>query len=414
MDRPAAARKLAAARDLAAVLAFLALAFLGGRALLDAPQLQKERVSRPEAERDIAQFFAVLEKERPGAADYAVLKASASAAVASRLDEFSRVSVRDLAWALAGGAAALRDSGTAVLWRPPRRWKDPEQKYPPFSVALRYGKFVVDAALDPGLAGAEVLELNGAPFRTFIAPALARVSGETAPYREYLFCRGQAAWWDFSSLLAGLPAPEVRFKARDGRVFTRRAAPITGWEFRRLAWRPAPPGEQFYSQKKVAWFNAPAPRASRRGRGAWDRFLRGLEARGMRYAVVDLRDAAGPDDGGAAYPLGLLAGPGGSGLRGRLTLLTGPGSGPAAAAFAAGFRALGAGKIAGEATGGTAGHYGAPKEFRLEASGIRFSASSRRFPGPDLPVQPDLPLTEALLRPWRGDARAFVLEELLK
>ena len=411
MDRPAAARKLAAARDLAAVLAFLALAFLGGRALLDSPQLQKERVSRDEAERDIARFFAVLEKERPGAADYAVLKASASAAVASRLDEFSRVPVRDLAWVLAGGAAALRDSGTAVLWRPPHRWKDPEQKYPPFSVALRYGRFVVDSALDPGLAGAEVLTVNGAPFRDFLAPALARVSGETAPYREYLFCRDQAAWWDFSSLFAGLPAPEVRFKARDGRVFTRRAAPITGWEFRRLAWRPDPPGEQLYSQRKVAWLNAGGLSGSRRGRAAWDKFFGGLEPLGMRHAVLDLRASPLGDGADAAYPLELLAK---GTLHGRLTLLTGPGSGPGAAAFAAGFRALGAGRIAGEPTGGTQGHYGRPEKFRLGGSGIRFSVSTEYFPGPPAPVAPDLLLTEDLLRPWKGDERAFVLETLLK
>ncbi len=84
----------------------------------------------------------------------------------------------------------------------------------PASVALRYVKFVVDAARDPGLAGAEVLEFNGVPFRAFIAPALERVPGETAPYREYLFCRDQADWWNLSGLLSGLQGFELRLKAR--------------------------------------------------------------------------------------------------------------------------------------------------------------------------------------------------------
>ena len=62
---PETARRLAAARDISAVLLFCALVFFGGRAFINAPYLQKERLTQREAFADIEQFFKALEKRAP-------------------------------------------------------------------------------------------------------------------------------------------------------------------------------------------------------------------------------------------------------------------------------------------------------------------------------------------------------------
>ena len=423
---PKTAKKLAAARDLGAVLVFLLLVFLGARAVLNAPFFQKERLTQREASEDILEFFARIEKirpvrpENPAPAGYAAMRAEAQAAAAARLDGFGRITVKDLAYILYRYGASFGDGSTRLLWQPPRKWKDPELKFPPFTVGADKGKFTIAKALNPSLAGAELLEINGVPFRDLIRPVLERVSGETPRHREYLFCRDQAFWWDFSGLFSGNPAIAVKFKSRGGKVTPRKLETVTSGEFRRMAVKPGAQKKMFYAQKKIAWLNVTDLAYSRSGKKSYARFFRELKEQGIEDLVLDLRDSSGGDPRTADYLLSYLAekpedGPADA-FAGTARLLTGPGTASAGAYFAARFRELKAGETLGEETGGTPGHFCSPEEFKLSNSGIPYAAASRYCPAPGADgsaVAPDVALTEARLRP-HGDAQAFLLDRIAK
>lgn len=414
-----AARRLAAARDIAAVLLFCAFAAAGWRAVVNSPFLQKERVTLREAEMDIAEFFRRIEKIHPAPAitpaEYAALKVYASSAAAAGLDEFGRLPVKDLAYVLYRCAAGLGDSGTQVLWRPPRKWKDPEPRFPPFSLEYRGGKFLLANASLSRLSGAELLQAAGVPAGNFLKPALERISGETAALRGHLFCRGQDAWWDISGLFAGNKPVRIKVREKSGAVWAGDVGPVTAGEFRRLSLAGAGAAAAFYPQKREAVLRPGGLDYSWRGRKAYRALFAKLKAQGTERLVLDLRDCAGSDRRMAAYLLSFLDGTRPrEGFAGRAALLTGPGTGPAAAWFAARFRELGRGELLGEPTGGTADHFGAPRAFKLGASGIRFTVSSRHFPAPGGargPVAPDLRLTGKLLRPY-GEAETFALARL--
>jgi len=412
------AKKLAAARDITAVLVFAVLVVWGGRALLDAPFLQKERLSGREAAEDISGFFDRVEKERPAApapGQYAALKAAALLQAEAKLDEFKRITVRDLAYILYRSAAAFGDADTRLLWRLPRKWKDPELKFPPFGAAYSRGRFTIDCASDPSLAGSELIELNGVPFEEFISPVLERVSGETPQLRAGLFCRDQFFWWNFSGLLSGAPSLTVKLKRPDGRLYSRKMGTVTAGEFRRFSDRPGKLKKNIYGHTKIGWLSVSGLPYSRAERKVWDRFFRDLRGQGTEDLVLDLRQAGSGDPRTADYILTYL--PAAlpekreAAFSGRLKVLIGPGSGSAAAYFAARLRELKAGELLGEETGGTPDHLGAPEEFELPNSGIKFSVSTRLYSGHGAgPVEPDLPVTGELLRPYKGDVTPFVLD----
>lgn len=408
-------RRLAAARDIGAVALFCLLVFFGGRGLLESPHLQKERLQKWEVQEDFAAFFSSLEARRPEeAARYVKLKTRALEQADARLDEFARVPVRDFAYILYQAAAAAGPDEVKVLWQPPRRWKDPELKFPPFGVALADGRFVLESALDPSLNGAQPLAVNGAPFGEFIAPALERLPGEDRRYREHLFCRDQAFWWDFSALFAGTAKIRLQLKNRDGRKPVRELEPIKGWEFRRLDWRAPPAAALHYSQKKISWLNVSGAGYGRAERKAYEGFFRELGRQGTLDLVVDLRDYSAADPRAADLILARLQSAFSTGLRpGRVKVLVGPGSGPAAAWLAARLRALEAGEILGSEPGALPARFAPAEEFKLPHSGIRVSVS-RRLPPRATPVKPDLALTPQLLRPFKGDAAAFLLDRIDK
>lgn len=420
---PRTSRRLAAARDLAAVLAFCAFVFLGARSVLNSPYLQKERVTGREAASDIAMFFAKADRTHPApnaglsGGEYAALKSSVVAETEAARDEFGRVKVRDLAYILYKAAAAFRDPGTTLLWRPPRKWKDPEHRFPPFRLEYLAGKFIVAGAPDHGLAGAEITRLDGVPLREFLKPALDRISGETRRHREYAFCRDQAFWWDITGLLAGRATITAEYATPGGEVRSGKLGTVTAGGFRSLAAAAQQPRITTYAERKITWLNAGALTWPRSGRKAWNRFFRELRDKGTRFLVMDLRETSAGDIRAADHILSLLTafGKGAPAFEGRIALIIGPGTAGAGAAFAARFRELGAGEILGEETGGAPGHYGAPEEFRLGASGIRFTVSSRLYPG--LPpsgdgVMPDVVFTREILRRHKGDMRSFVLDSV--
>lgn len=411
------ARKLAGARDIAAVLAFCAAVFFGWRAFVSSPYLQKERVTRREAAADIEAFFAQVRRTHPGpavpAGRFELLKSSALASAEAGLDEFQRVRVRDLALILYRSAAGFGDSGTAALWRPPRKYRDPEPKFPPFSLEYRGGKLLVWRAADPALVGAEPLEVNGAKFADYLRPALELVSAETPALRAWAFCRDQQFWWDLAALVP--PGKPLSLKARTpaGKVLTRGLAPVPAAEFRRLAARHAPLPRMIYSQSRLAWLRVEDLTASRAARREWGKFFDEARAKGAATLVLDLGEAPAGDIAGADYLAGYFGGWLKGPMRpfeGRIFLITGPGTGPAAAYLAARFRSLKAGTILGGETGGTAAFCGEPEEFQLPGSGLKYSVSSRCFAHqPGGPVRPDLVLTPERLRPHKGDLKAFIV-----
>jgi len=407
---PETARRLAAARDISAVLLFCALVFFGGRAFINAPYLQKERLTQREAFSDIEQFFGAIKDRRPGAREAALAEAAA------RADGFGRVTVRDLAYILYRHAAAA-GGGTAVLWRPPRRWKDPEKRYPPFALEFRNGKFRVQAASDPALAGAELLKLEGLPAADFLAPALERITAESPRHRAALFCRDQAFWWDLTGLLGGKPAFDAVFRLPGGARKTARLEPATAGELRRLIPAPHAGREPFPVLRGTAWLELPRMEDSRAWRRTCTAAFRSLNKRGIGDLVLDLRANDGEDPRASWHLLSMLdPGPGPEPYKGRVKVLIGPGTAKAAALFAAHIRGYRSVEVLGEETGGPAVGFPLTRELKLDASAIRFAVPDGRFEGPATArpetVAPHLRLTEEVLRRHRGNVRTILLSRI--
>jgi hypothetical protein len=407
---PETARRLAAARDISAVLVFCALVLLGGRAFINAPYLQKERLTQRQAFSDIEQFFNALENQRPGPREAALAEAAA------RADGFGRVTVRDLAYILYRHAAAA-GGGTAVLWRPPRRWKDPEKRYPPFALEYRNGKFLVQAASNPALAGAELLKIDGRPAADFLAPALDRIAAAGPRHRAALFCRDQVFWWDLTGLLGGKPAFDAVFKLPGGAKKAARLEPATAGELRRLIPAPHAGREPFPVLRGTAWLELPPMEDSRAWRRRCTAAFRKLNAQRIGDLVVDLRANDGASARAARHLLSMLdSGLGKEAYKGRVKLLIGPGTANAAAFFAAHARELPAVEVIGEETGGPAAGFPLTREFTLGASAIRAALPDGRFDGPATArpeaVAPHLRLTEDLLRPHKGSVRTFLLSRI--
>lgn len=422
---PETARRLAAARDIAAVLLFCAAVYLGGSAVLNSPYLQKERLTRREAVADIGAFFNKIDKAHPlpraglPPERWDGLRLTAHEEAGLRLDEFERLTVRDLAYVLYKAGAGLGDANTRPLWRPARRRKDTELKYPPFTVDYRLGKFVIDAAADGELPGAELAAIDEVPFETFIAPLLERVSAADARYRRAAFCAEQGFWWDISGLLEGKQTVRLRFRTPDGKVRRKEAPLVSAWEFRRLAGSQDQARPKLLVSRGVAWVDLPGADYNRAWRKACDAVFAQLRRQRVSALVLDLRRNAGTDPRAASYLLAYLAAGAGSPARGqdeifkgRTKLLIGPGTANAAALLAARLRALGAAELLGEESGGPRDAYHPPETFTLPHSRIKVAVSSRA-PEPAALAVPDIILTPALLRP-HGDARAFLLERLAR
>lgn len=397
-------RRLAAARDILAVALFCALAWLGWRALVNSPHLQKERLVRREAEEDAARFHAALGS--PGCGE--TLKA-----LEGKYDEFDRVTVRDLAWALY--AAGARHGGGSPLWRPRLKWKDPDPRFPPFTLDRRGGAFVIENANDAALKGAGLAAIEGTPAEAFLAPVLERVPGADREARAGAFCRDQAFWWDFSGLAAGKQALALSLR-RDGKAAARTAAPVTAFQFRSLL------GQVYYWREPVqvirgtAWAALGAFDDSWDWKGEYRRIFGGLRRNKAPRLVLDLRRSAGYDPRPAERLLEHVTEGKGSF---RTSLLIGPGTAGAAALFAAEFRARGLGEVYGEPASGPACGFRREKALRLPNSGIRFAVpAGGAVPCPEgvlpVPAEPSVRITGKELRNYSGDPRLFLLDTLAK
>ena len=407
------------------MLLFCAAVYLGGSAVLNSPYLQKERLTSREAAADIDAFFAGIDKTHPlpraglTPESWTALRRAALDEADRRLDEFERVTVRDLAYILYKAGAGPGDANTRPLWRPRRKWKDPELKYPPFTVDYRLGRFVIDAAADGELPGAELAAIDGVPFETFIAPLLERVSAADPRYRRAAFCAEQGFWWDISGLLEGKQALRLKFRTAGGKIRVKEEPLVSAWEFRRLAGTPEHARPKLQVSRGVAWVDLPGAPYNRAWRKACDAVFAQLRRQRVSALVLDLRRNSGTDASAAAYLLAYLAAGAGSPPRpqaevfkGEIKVLVGPGTANAAALLAARLRALDAAALLGEESGGPRDAYRPPETFTLPRSGIEIAVSSRRPPEPAGLAVPDLILTPALLRPHKGDMRAFVIERI--
>lgn len=416
-------RRLAAARDLLAVAAFLAVVFFGGRAFLDSPIFRKERVTKAEAKEDISAFFDEAAKDRPpapGAApDYSGLKARALAGADPLLDNFGRLNTLDLARILFKAAASMDDPDTRLYWGYPRYNRDPEKKFPPFLLAYRSGKFFIAEADDRTLNGTELLYADGKPFGEFLRPALGLIPGQTDRYRAYSFCRDQSFWWNFSGLLSGGSQLELKTRTAGGRTVQRTLPLITAMEFRRFVPRTHAQQLRFYSTKSAAWLRLYGLGYSRAENKKLRGFFSSILSSGVRNLVLDLRDSGWGDPRMADRLLALIyggpdgkAGEAGARFSGKLTVVIGPGTAGPAALMAARLKGRQNVELVGEGTGGGPAFYYAPLARRLPASGLRYTVSTRYCPGDTAPVAPDVELTPALFRRYRGIETEFVLSRL--
>lgn len=146
----------------------------------------------------------------------------------------------------------------------------------------------MDRADYPALPGSALLEMNGRPFKEFIAPITDRISGETPQFRASVFCGNQAFWWDFSGLLASSPEIDMKVRDRTGKVLSKKLSAVTAWDFRRFPPPDSDPWRVLYDKKGVSWINFRPMTYSRAERKAWDALFRELKQAGTTALVIDI------------------------------------------------------------------------------------------------------------------------------
>jgi hypothetical protein len=430
-----------------------------------------------EAAQDTDELFASFERVHPdvsaniGKAEYEKLKQWTSGEVAKKAAG-GKISVKDFAYILYYSAAALRDGHTRIGWQYRPDGQKGEKLFPPFMVDARNGKYLIDS-LAHGLAGQELLSINGTDFKAFIKPISDRIPAETDVYKGRGFTHGQAFWWDFSRLLEGTGELRLGLRDGDGKKSEKTVAPITLNEFKSLGHmtpsddRGPNASLRLYGKERTAWLTYRNFIASKEQEAALDKIFREIKASGYKDLVIDI----GGNGGGSTnigefifsyltdkeftqvsrmvvrlspeslrmHPyyekyrdrlgqnLDLPATPEKADKKpeafftGKVRLLIGNDTFSSATKFAVTFRDYEIGEMLGHETGGVPSCFGEALTMRLKNSGIRYSVSDKQFfcpkprPGDDRHgVLPDVELTDALLRPYRGDARRFVLDRIVR
>lgn len=430
-----------------------------------------------EAVQDTEELFASFERVHPdvsaniGKAEYEKLKLWTSEEVAIKAAG-GKISVKDFAYILYYSAAALRDGHTRIGWQyRPDRQKG-EKLFPPFIVDSRNGKFLIDS-LAHGLAGQEITSLNGTDFKAFIKPILDRIPAETAVYKGRGFTRNQAFWWDFSRLLEGTGELRLALRGSDGKKTEKTVVPITLNEFNSLGHmtpsyaRGPNVSLRLYEKEKTAWLDYRSFIASKEEEAVLDKIFREIKASGFKDLVIDIRGNGGGSTNIGEFIFAYLTDKEfrqvsrmvlrlspesmrmhpyykkcrdrmGQNLdipsspwkaakkpeaffEGKVRLLIGNDTFSSATKFAVTFRDYKMGEIIGHETGGVSTCFGEALPMRLKNSGIRYSVSDKQFfspkprPGDDRHgVLPDVELTDALLRLYRGDVRRFVLDRIVR
>jgi hypothetical protein len=176
-----------------------------------------DHISREAAIADINQYFATIEHVHPNhlahqtAEQYAALKKRTLESVNGKSD----IQISDLADALVDAAATFRDGHTGVSADyPPNLAALAKLGFPPFWLETENGRFFVSAAVEPSLAGAELLNVNGKPAVDFFAPLCNRIPGETMPWKATRFVNQQAFFLTRTPLF-GPPGSSIALQFRD-------------------------------------------------------------------------------------------------------------------------------------------------------------------------------------------------------
>ena len=438
---------------------------------------RKKNLTLKEAMQDTDELFASFERVHPdvsaniGKDEYEKLKLWSSEEVV-RKAAGGKLSVKDFAYILYHSAAALRDGHTRIGWRYRPDGQKLERLFPPFIVDARNGRFIVDSFAH-GLAGQEITSINGVEIKTFLKPISDRIPAETDIYKGRSFTYSQAFWWDFSRLLEGTGELTLGLRDSDGKKTEKTVAPITLNEFYGLG-HMMPSGSygknaslQLYEKEKIAWLDYHGFIDSKEEEAALDKLFREIKASGFKDLVIDIRGNGGGSTNAGEFlfsyltdkeftqvsrmvvrlsPEALRFNPYFKKYRdrlgqnldipstpekadkkpeaffnGKVRLLIDNGTFSSATAFAVTFRDYKIGEILGHETGGVPTCFGEALPMRLKNSGIRYTISDKRFfspkprPGDDRHgVLPDVELTDALLRPYRGEARRFVLARIVR
>jgi len=409
-----------------------------------------------------------------GPAAYAALKENILKEAQLLPVKAGEVQVSDLAYLLYKAAAALKDGHTSVQWR--RSPEDLKKKvYPPVTLDCVNGDFFIGSH-GHNLRGRRLAAINSVPVRVFLKPILERQSAETANYACFGVTATEAFWWDLSGLLSGLDELTLTTEGPDGRKEDIRLPLLDNDGFRRLgktgAGRGAAGGAALtlYPQEKTAWFHYPSFQYSEAEKTRISGIFSVLRKEGVKELIIDIADNGGGDTRIGDFILTHLTDKpfvnfsrsrwkiSKEGLRilgwlgletshvesrvgevldstntavshprpadyfgGKAYLLVSGTTFSSATDFAAVFRDYGLGKIIGWETGGVPVCFGESIPLTLPHSRIPFSVSDKQFFGPKprpgdniRGIMPDIPLTAALLKKYRGDTRRAVLLGILK
>ncbi len=437
---------------------------------------RRDHISLPKALEDLDELFASFERVHPDISlylcpeGYSALKARTRDELTSATDAKGRVTLRRFADILIRAAAAIGDGHTRVIWNPVPDITDTSRKFPPFALERREGHFYITAASDASMLGMELVSINGTPTGNVAKDLLPYVSGETDHYRLMGAARNLAGYWLLSGRFAGVPGLELSLKDGDGRAHTKSLPQLTIREYASMGKvRHAVPQKaaelRLFKKTQVAWLDYRRFDASKEALGELDGIFDQIKSSGYENLVIDIRSNGGGSTEAGEFIFARIAekpyrqvsrmdmrispeaihdNPGlekyrdmmGRNVRidfplrkhskkpanffdGRVTLLIGPETFSSAADFAITFHDFKMGELIGEETGGIPSCFGEIAYMRLKNSGIDYTVSKKRFYGPmNKPgddkhgVRPDIPLTEALLRPYKGSVQAFILDHL--
>lgn len=432
-----------------------------------------ERLSRESALRDSGEFFFRLERVHPdhtftlGPAGYEELKRRTADEIKEKAGKNGWLSVREFAYILQRSAAAVGDGHTLLRYSYEIDAEDARPRFPPFTLENKDGRLVISPASGGQYAGAELVAINGTPFKEFIRPIMERISGETFKFKAHLFELKQWFWWDFSGLLAGLGSFEAELRYPDGKVTTARfgTAGPQGIPLGRTRKQGSGASLSLYHKNKIGWLNYASFEFSEAQKNELTGIFKKLNAEGIRDLVIDLRGNTGGNSGmgdfifsrisragvvqtsgrikvseefikifprleefrhrvGTVIEMGKQAsvavGPD-EFFDGRVYLLTDNGSYSSSNLFAAAFRDYKLGTIIGYETGEPPIAFGNIVNLALPESGIEYGISACKYfppkprPGDDKRgVIPDVVLNDGLLRPYGGRAQAFVLDYIVR
>ena len=430
------------------------------------------RVPAAEALEDVDQFFSSLERVHPdlladvSPQDYIALRRSTVSEVVGSVGEDGALAVERLAYILYLGAARFGDGHTSVHWtRTLTEANTKGDRFPPFLLDFRKGKFVITTASVAGLGGGELLAVNGTAFETFAAPILERSAGELFSFRAARFTNRQGFWWSFSGLLASMKRMRLTVRERSGEEREVKVRTVRFAEFDALQaeWREETRrGKEarrthytLHCGGTIAHLVYPAFRDSEEERETIDRIFTEIEDTGVSDLIIDLRGNGGGSSKMGEYIFRYLTDRAfcffskmririsedlvarssyfrqfasltglvvtmkeeerswtepEAAFAGRACLLVDNSTFSSASGFAAMFRDYEVGEILGYETGGLAVCFGDVFQMTLGNSRIPYGVSCKQFfgprprPGDDAHgILPDVAFTDELLAPYMGE-----------